>query len=126
MIDQKYKTIYVVTGKDEACLRIEDKDSVTGILNLCWLNENELGKLIRYLTKAKEDIENRRTWLEDISRTTDFSRLYREFDHKFNKCPIDMTPSSAFGCALSAGLIDEDVYDAAEKHYGRLWNYAGD
>ena len=126
MIEQEFKKIKVVTGKELVCLRIEDKDSIFGELNLCWFNEKELGKLIGYLTNAKEELETRRTRLEEIINTTSFSQLYNEFERKFNKYPVQMSDAEAFGCALSEGLIDQDTYDAAEKYYGRLWNYVGD
>ena len=126
MIEQEYRTIKVVTSGDRTCLRIEDKDSVTGILNLCWFDEKELGKLIVYLTEAKVKLENRRTRIDKIISNTNFIMLCKEFDEEFNEYPVEMTPSSAFGCALAAGKIDEDTYDAARKYYGRLWNYAGD
>ena len=124
MIEQEYKKIKVVTGKEQVCLRIED--SIFGELNLCWFNEKELGKLIGYLTNAKEELETRRTRLEEIIRNTNFSQLYNEFERRFNKYPVQMSDAEAFGCALSAGLIDQDTYDAAQKYYGRLWNYVGD
>ena len=126
MIEQEFKKIEVVTGKERVCLRIEDKDSIFGELNLCWFNEKELGKLIGYLTNAKEELETRRTRLEEIIRNTNFSQLYHEFERKFNKYPVQMSDAEAFGCALREGLIDQDTYDAAEKYYGRLWCYVGD
>ena len=126
MIEQEYRTIKVITEGDRACLRIEDKDSVTGILNLCWFNEKELGKLIRYLTEAKEKLETRKARIEKIISTTYFDRLYGEFEDRYNKYPVQMARSHAFSCALKEGLIDQDTYDAAERYYGRLWNYVGD
>lgn len=130
MIETEYRTIMVGVGKhitdNEVYLRIEDKDSYTGILNLCWLDPNQLGKMITELTRMKQILDERKTRLDELIRTTNFSSLYADFDRRFNPYPIDMARYEAFGKALSAGLIDEDTYYAAEKYYGQLWNYTGD
>lgn len=130
MIETEYKTIMVGTEKyitsDKVYLRIEDKDSATGILNLCWLDANQVVKLINHLTKAKQILDERKTRLDELIRNTNFSSLYNEFEQRFNKYPVQMARHEAFGKALYAGLIDEDTYYAAAKYYGRLWNYTGD
>ena len=130
MIETKYKTLMVGVGKNitdnEVYLRIEDKDSCTGILNLCWLDPIQLGKMITELTRMKQILDERKTRLDELISKTNFSLLYRDFEQRFNKYPVQMACYEAFGKALSAGLIDEDTYYAAEKYYGRLWNYTGD
>lgn len=128
MIEQEYKIITVHSDKEgeRLCLRIEDTDSYTGILNLCWLTVPETEKLIAELTKVKEGLKERQNRINEIIRTTDLGKLYRDFEDRFNPYPVQMSCSEAFGKALAAGLIDEDTYQAAYKHYRRLWNYVGD
>ena len=130
MIETEFKNISVVTSgiltDDEVCLRIEDNDSCTGILNLCWLNETETVKLITYLQNAKKRLEEKKLRLKELIEKTNFSSLYNEFEQKYNPYPVQMGRYEAFGKALADGLIDEDTYYAAQKYYGRLWNYVGD
>ena len=130
MIETEFKTISVVTGRNiidnEICLRIEDNDSFTGILNLCWLNEQETGRLITYLQEAKRKLEKKRLRLDELIAKTNFSALYNEFEKLYNRYPVQMSDCEAFGHALHDGLIDDDVYFAAQKYYGRMWNYVGD
>lgn len=133
MIETEFKTIRVQTSDklidDEVRISIEDNDPYgfgDARLNLCWLNEKEVGRLITYLQEAKKRLEAKRLKMEKIIDETNFSSLYNEFERKFNPYPVQMARYEAFGKALSEGLIDEDTYYAAEKYYGRLWNYVGD
>ena len=129
-IETEYKTITVFIGDgltdDEICLRIEDNDSFTGVLNLCWLKEEEASKLIEYLHAAKRKLKQRRKKIDELKRNTNFNQLYFEFEQKYNHYPIQMCRESAFIHALNDGLIDEDTFYAARDYYGRLWNYVGD
>jgi len=130
MLEKELKKIQVGTGKkitdDEVYLRIEDQYSITGVLNLCWLNEEETEKLIGYLQESKRRLEEKRIKLKEIISTTDFSKMYIEFESKYNKYPVTMAPYEAFGCAHKDNLIDDDTYYAASKYYGKMWNYVGD
>lgn len=128
MIETRWETIEVIPDNlgEELCLRIQDTDSVTGILNLCWLDERNTERLIRELTKAKERLKERREKIDEIIRTKDLSKMYCEFEDRYNHYPVQMSRAEAFGKALAEGLIDEDTYQAAYKHYKRLWNYVGD
>lgn len=128
MIETKYTilTVHKDNYDERICLRIEDDEQVGGILNLVWMTEKETEKLIGELQKQVEELKTKRQRLDEVIRTTDFSSLYREFEQRYNKYPVQMSCSEAFGRALSEGLIDQDVYDAAFKFYKRLWNYVGD
>lgn len=55
-----------------------------------------------------------------------FREMYKEFERKYNKYPVDMARSQAFLCALNDGIIDEQTYEQAKEYYGDLWNYVGD
>ena len=55
-----------------------------------------------------------------------FDTMYREFEDKYNKYPVQMSRSKAFLCALNDGLIDKQTYEQAREYYGKLWNYVGD
>jgi len=128
MIQQEYKIITVHTDNygDELCLRIEDSDSISGIMNLCWLNERETEKLIQELQEARKRMTERRTRINELIRTTNFTELYNKFEEKYNPYPVQMSRAEAFGNALADGLIDEDTYHAAYKYYKKLWFYVGD
>ena len=133
MIETKYKILRVKTSKkltdDEVRISIEDTDPYgfgDAELNLCWLKEKELGQLIEHLQNAKRKLEEKRLRLSEVISKTNFSRLYTEFDRKYNTYPIDMARYEAFGRAYADGLIDSDTYEAAQVYYGKLWNYTGD
>lgn len=133
MIETEFKRIRVETSDslidDEVRLSIEDTDPYgfgDAKLNLCWLKKKELTKLIGYLQEAKGRLEEKERRLQKIIESTDFSHLYLEFDRKYNPYPIDMARYEAFGKAYSDGLIDKETLQAAEKYYGKLWNYVGD
>ncbi len=55
-----------------------------------------------------------------------FTKMYNEFEDKYNPYPVQMSRSKAFRCALDDGLIDEETYKAAQQYFGKLWNYVGD
>lgn len=117
----------MIINDNEACLRIEDPDdSYFQSLNLCWLTEKEINKLIEYLQEAKKKIVERRQKINRIVESTDFNKMYTEFDEKYNPYPVQMSRASAFRMALCDQLINQDTYDAAFKYYGNLWNYVGD
>ena len=126
MIETEYKTIKVVTEKERVCLRIEDKDSVFGELNLCWFTAGEARKLIGYLQDSVKKLEGYEARINELINTTYFDKLYGEFEDKYNPYPVQMSRESAFGHALRDGLITEDLYDAARRYYKRLWSYVGD
>lgn len=128
MIEQEYKTITVHEDKDgeQICLRIDESESYSGILNLCWLTEREAGKLIDELIKAKERLAERKERIQEAMRTTRFNTLYEEFNRKYNPYPTYISRAEAFGRAMHDGSIDEIVYYAAHKYYGNLWFYVGD
>ena len=128
MIETKYTilTVHKDNYDERICLRIEDDEQVGGILNLIWMTEKETEKLIGELQKQVEELKTKRQRLDEVIRTTDLSSLYREFEQRYNKYPVQMSCCEAFGRALSEGLIDQDVYDAAFKFYKRLWYYVGD
>ena len=128
MIETEYTKLEVTGDKDEVCLRIEDKDADEsyGYLNLCWLNETQLDRLIKELQTAKRRLEEHRVRTEEIIRTVNISKMYAEFEERYNEYPVQMSRAEAFGRALNDGLIDQDTYDAAYKVYKRLWNYVGD
>ena len=53
-------------------------------------------------------------------------RLYRDFERKYNKVPVQMSRCDAFGQALADGLITREEYEYIRRFYGSLWNYTGD
>jgi hypothetical protein len=128
MIELERKKISVHTDNEgeELCLRIDDSESYSGILNLCWLTERQTQNLIDELIKGKERLKERREKIDEAMRTTDFARLYQEFDIKYNPYPVQISRAEAFGRARSDGLIDEYTYHAAHKYYKNLWFYVGD
>ena len=95
-------------------------------LNLIEVDPDYVGLLISQLEQQTERLLNARKREKEILNTTNFSRLYTEFEHKYNEYPVMMSAAEAFGHALADGLIDEDTYDAAHKYYGRMWCYVGD
>jgi hypothetical protein len=58
--------------------------------------------------------------------TKDFTKMYIEFERKYNPYPVQMSRCDAFGHAYKDGLIDEKTLKEAQEHYGSLWNYTGD
>lgn len=56
----------------------------------------------------------------------DFTKMYNEFENKYNKYPVQMSRAEAFGNAFHDGLIDEKTYNDAREYYKNLWNYVGD
>ena len=93
---------------------------------LCTLNEKGIDHLIKELQYAQKKIEEWEIDYENAVLSTDFGRLYNEFEKRYNPYPVQMSRASAFGHALDEGLIDEQTYQFARKYYGKLWNYVGD
>lgn len=56
----------------------------------------------------------------------DFSKMYSEFETRYNPYPTQMSRAEAFGKAFHDGLIDEKTYNDAREYYKNLWNYVGD
>lgn len=56
----------------------------------------------------------------------DWSELYREFEEKYNHCPVQMSRAEAFANAKADGLITDEEYTEARRYYGDLWFYTGD
>lgn len=56
----------------------------------------------------------------------DWSELYREFEEKYNHCPVQMSRAEAFANAKADGLITDEEYTEARRYYGDLWSYTGD
>lgn len=61
-----------------------------------------------------------------MKESKDFHGMYREFERKYNPCPVQMSRAEAFGNAKADGLIDEETYKEARAFYGNLWFYVGD
>ena len=130
MIITEFKKLQVETtdriSDEDVRLRIEDTDSITGICNLIYLDEEQTGKLISCLQQAKRRLEAKKARMNELLEKTDFTELYNRFEKKYNPYPVQMSRAEAFGCALHDGLIDRDTYDAAWRYYKRLWYYVGD
>lgn len=61
-----------------------------------------------------------------MEKKKDYRELYRQFERKYNKYPVQMAPFEAFRYAKNDGLVtDEEVKEAA-KFFGNLWHYTGD
>lgn len=56
----------------------------------------------------------------------DFTKMYLEFEKKYNPYPVQMSREEAFRRAKLDGLITQEVYEQARTYYGRLWHYVGD
>jgi len=56
----------------------------------------------------------------------EYNEMYAEFERRYNPYPVQMSRADAFRRALNDGLIDEETYLAARRHYGNLWFYVGD
>ena len=93
---------------------------------LCTLNEKGIDNLICLLEYAKRKNKEWKETVERIVKTTNFSKLYNEFEERYNKYPVQMSYAEAFGHAYQDGLIDELTYTVAQNYYGKLWNYVGD
>lgn len=61
-----------------------------------------------------------------MAEKKDFTKMYGEFERKYNPYPVQMSRSDAFNHALQDGLIDKETYQEAREYYGKLWNYVGD
>lgn len=55
-----------------------------------------------------------------------WSKLYNEFERKYNPYPVQMSRAEAFGLAMKDGLITEEEYKEARIYFGNLWFYTGD
>lgn len=93
---------------------------------LCRLNEKGIKHLISELQYAQKKIDEWKETYNDVVKRTNFSKLYNEFEKRYNPYPIQMSYASAFGHALDEGLIDEQTYKVARIYFGRMWNYVGD
>ena len=93
---------------------------------LCTLNEKGIDHLIRLLQRAQKRNEEWKETYKNVVERTDFSKLYNEFEERFNPYPIQMSYASAFGHALDEGLIDEQTYHVARIYFGKMWSYVGD
>lgn len=101
--------------------RYEDED-----VYLVSLDERNLDRMIKQLTQKREEIEQWKRRRSDLVRTVNFHKLYRELHEKYFPYPYDPAPASIFGDGLNGGDITEEVFYAAMKYYGKLWDYAGD
>ena len=61
-----------------------------------------------------------------MDKKPNFNEMYWKFEAKYNPYPVQMSRAEAFGRALEDGLIDQETYSAAHKHFGNLWFYVGD
>ena len=75
--------------------------------------------------KEKAEAEWRRKVKKAVEQRN-WSRLEDLFDEKYSPYPYHPAPSSVFGQARAEGVISDEIYDMAEEHFGRLWNYSGD
>ena len=56
----------------------------------------------------------------------DYSKMYDEFERKYNPYPVQMSRAEAFQHALNDGLITKEQYKEASEYFGNLWFYTGD
>lgn len=90
------------------------------------IDEDEVEEDSETEVKTKEKWEN---WKEEVQKAVEQKNWYKMenlFHQKYFPYPADTSAASLFGDALSDGVITEELYEEAEKHYGRLWNYVGD
>ncbi len=79
-----------------------------------------------YFLTGGIDIDKKLRIKVPIDPTKDYSKMYAEFEEKYNTYPIQMAAYDAFRHALSDKLIDEETYQEAREYFGNLWNYVGD
>ena len=63
---------------------------------------------------------------KDVLGRIDFTKLYLEFEKKYNLYPVQMSRADAFMHAYQDGIITDELLDKARIFYGSLWNYVGD
>jgi hypothetical protein len=73
----------------------------------------------------------RSIWIKEdfIMRTltaNEINAMYRKFEYKYNKIPVEMSRCDAFSSALRDGLISQDEFNYIRTFYGNLWNYTSD
>lgn len=76
------------------------------------------------LKKSKEETEEEE--IEITSETKDFEKMYLEMHDRYNPYPYQESRATIFGKALTAGEIDEEIFNQAHKYFGTLWRYCGD
>ena len=64
--------------------------------------------------------------MDKKSNFPNFNEMYWTFERKYNPYPVQMSRAEAFEHALEDGLIDQETFSAAHKHFGSLWFYVGD
>ena len=95
-------------------------------LNILFMNREQAKNLIDLLQKTIKNMDEYEERIQKIISETDFTKLYAEFERKYNPYPVQMSREEAFRNALFEHLIDSDTYDAAKRYYKGLWNYVGD
>ena len=136
MLEEKHGTIKVEWGLRDLMEKRRDPH-----VSLRWTNHNtyeddvenilimsrdSAKNLIQKLETALEEMDKKEKRMNMILSSTNFYKLYDEFDKRYNPYPVQMSRAEAFGKALGEGLICKDVYDAAHEYYGNLWCYVGD
>ena len=125
MIKTEYGIIEIKKcGDDE--IRMSFSDKYDADTCLCYLKTKQMNNLIEALLNIQKGIEEETKRLKEIAKNTNFDAIYDAMDKKYNPYPICITYERAFMYALEDGIIDKDVYDAARKHYGSIWDYVGD
>ena len=92
-----------------------------------WEAENK--RLAEEAARKREERLENGEWLEDVEKAKkdkNFSKLEDLFDEKYNPYPYHPAPATVYGEAIGDGVIDEKLYNAAAKYFGRLWTYSGD
>lgn len=96
-------------------------------------NKKKEQEMFENLAKIKEEERQKRfdsgEWLEEVEHAKvakNYSKLEDLFNEKYNPYPYHPAPAGPFGSAHMDGYIDDKLYDAIRKYYGRLWDYSGD
>ena len=95
-------------------------------LNILFMKKEEAKKLVNLLNKTIEDMDEHEARIKETISTTNFGKLYKEFEDRYNPYPVQMSRAECFGRARSEGLITDDLYNAARRFYKGLWSYVGD
>lgn len=122
-VDSEYYGLKIVKKNDDCIRLIQDHYDGTRILIM---NMSNFNKFVGNLQKMKIFIENEKIRKEELLKKYNISKMYREFEERYNKYPVEMSACTAFGKALADRLITKEVYDLAADYYGKLWNYVGD
>lgn len=79
--------------------------------------------------RQKEKERKEKDWLQRVNKAVERKNYFELEDilnEKYNPYPYHPAPYGPYGQAKNEGVITEEFYKEAEKHYGKMWCYSGD